>query len=146
MKQKFMFFCVEHSPVNVQFRCNSFLWLGNQLVLFFFFSPPYPFNIFLENKIMVELNSFSRLCKFINDVIKIMISNVCQHRQQPCTFIESHPVFHFCHNANTQLCHPHCKKYKVLKKLYLPCSCTCSPCSFRYQGPSWQSTSFHCLL
>lgn len=46
VKQKFMFFCVEHSPVNVQFRCNSFLWLGNQLVLFFFFFPSLSFQHF----------------------------------------------------------------------------------------------------
>lgn len=119
-------------------------WETSWFFFIFYFSPAYPFNIFLENKIMVELNSFSGLCKFINDIIKIMISNMCQHRQQHRTFIESHPAFHFCPNVNTQLCHPHCKKYRVFKKLYLPCSCTCSPCNFRYQGPSWQSTSFYC--
>lgn len=34
VQQKFMFSCVEHSPVNVQFRCNSFLWMGNPFGFF----------------------------------------------------------------------------------------------------------------
>lgn len=52
---------------------------------------------------------------------------------------------HFCHNVNTQLCHPHCKKYKDLKKLYLPCSCK-SLLIISGQGLSSQSTNFHCPL
>lgn len=55
-------------------------------------------------------------------------------------FIECLPTLHFCHNMSTQLFHLYCKKHKVLKKLYLPCSCTCSPHNFRYSGQSWQST------
>lgn len=135
VQQKFMFSCVEHSPVNVQFRCNSFFWLGNPFE--FFFPPAYPLKIFLEKRMTIELNSFSRLHRFISEIIKIMISSMCQHRKQHCTFSGSYPAFHVCHNVNTQLCHLHCKKYKVFKKLYLPCSCTCSPRNFRYQGLNW---------
>lgn len=76
VQQKFMFLCVEHSPVNVQFRCNSFLWLGNQFD--FFLSPSaYAFNIFPKNRMMMELNCCSRLDKFINVISQIMIPNKC---------------------------------------------------------------------
>lgn len=122
VQQKFMFLCVEHSPVNVQFRCNSFffLWLGNQLdFLVFFFSPSvYPFHIFLGNRMMIEPKCCSRLHKFVNDISKSNgFNRVCRHRQQSYMVTKSLPAFCVCHNGNMKLCQPQYKKCKVLEKL-----------------------------
>lgn len=122
------------------YNLDAIVFSGWEISLIFPFCSAYPFNIFLENRMTIELNRCSSLYKFINDISKIMTSNVCQHTQQHYMFIECLPALHFCHNMSTELCHLYCKKYKVLKKLYLPCSCTCSPHNFRYRGQSWQST------